>query len=158
MKSRLIIVAVCLLVIMPRIAIAQTSRPNAVAEPPLLPQHVFANTNQRDTVVARLFASQPALPLGPIDVLKEYEDAMTLIAQKLSADLISISQANRANQITSDEAEYLFKERYRVAMMQHEVLSALHNSLQLEVTEAAKRNRVSQPDTAVVVQPPLWGR
>jgi hypothetical protein len=42
---------------------------------------------------------------------------MTLIAQRLTADLISISQANRANQITREEAEYLIQDRYQVAMM-----------------------------------------
>jgi hypothetical protein len=159
MKSQLIIVAVCLLVVMPCVAVAQTpraTRASVAAEPP--PQHAFANTSQPDGVIARLFAFQPAIPLGPVDVLKGYEDAMTLIAQRLSAELISISQANRANQITREEAEYFVQERYQVAMMQHEVLSALHDSLQLDLTQAAKRSRVSQPDTAFLMQPPLSGQ
>jgi len=72
-----------------------------------------------------------------------------MIAQRLSADLIGIMQANRANQITRAEAEYLIQERYQVAMMQHEVLSALHDSLQLDLALAAKRpGSVSQSDTA----------
>jgi hypothetical protein len=158
MKSRLIVFAVCLLVVMPRVAVAQTprvTRASAAAEPPPLP-HAFANTSQPDAVIARLFAFQPDIPLGPVDVLRGYEDGMTLISQRLSTELISISQANRANQITRDEAEYLIQERYQVAMMQHEVLYALHDSLQNDLAQEAKRpRRVSQPDSAVVVQPPL---
>ena len=96
--------------------------------------------------------SQPPIPLGPVDVLRAYEEGMTLIAQRLSAELSSISQANRANQITRDEADYLIQDRYQVAMMQREVLSALHDSLQHDLAEAEKRpDRDSPSDTAVVV-------
>jgi hypothetical protein len=85
---------------------------------------------------------------------------MTLIAQRLSADLISISQANRANQITREEAEYSIQDRYQVAMMQHDVLNALHDSLEHDLAQAAKQTpgRVSQSDIAVVVQPPSSGQ
>jgi len=159
MKSRLIVLAVCLLVVMSRVAVAQTPRATraiAAAEPPPLSQHAFANTTQPDGVIARLFAFQPDIPLGPVDVLKGYEDGMTLIFQRLTGELISITQANQANQITRDEAEYLIQESYQVAMMQHEVLSALHDSLQHDLAQTAKRpGGVSQSDTAVVVQPPL---
>ena len=161
MKSRLIAVAICLLVIMPSLAVAQTSRTtraSAVAEPPPLPPHAFANTNQPDRVIARLFAFQPAIPLGPVDVLKGYEIGMSSIAQRLSADLISISQAHRANQITRDEAEYLIQERYQVAMMQHEVLRALYDSLQYDLDQAGTRpGSVGQSDSAVV-RPALQGQ
>ena len=158
MKYRLVVVAICLLVVMPDVDVAQTSRTSAAAEPPALPLHAFANTNQSDGVIARLFAFQPVIPLGPVDVLKGYEVGMSSIAQRLSADLISISQAHRANQITYDEAEYLIQERYQVAMMQHEVLTALHESLQYDLDRAAKRpGSVSQSDTAVV-QPTLQGQ
>jgi hypothetical protein len=161
MKSRLIVIAICLLVVMPGVTVAQTSRTiraSAAAEPPALPLLAFANTNRPDGVIARLFAFQPAIPLGPVDVLKGYELGMNSIAQRLAADLISISQAHRANQITYDEAEYLIQERYQVAMMQHEVLTALHESLQYDLDQAAQRTgSVSQSDTGVV-QPTLQER
>jgi hypothetical protein len=161
MKFPLIVVAVCSLVVMPGVAAAQTRRASraVAAEPPPLPLHSFGNTSQPQGVIARLFAFQPAIPLGPIDVLKEYEGGMILIAQRLSAELISISQMNRANQITRDEAEYLIQARYQVALMQHEVLSALHDSLQHDLAHAAIRPGAgSQSDTAVVVQPPYSGQ
>jgi hypothetical protein len=162
MKPHLIVVVITLLIVMPGIDVAQTSRTtraNAAVEPPALPPNAFANnTNQPDGVIARLFAFQPAIPLGPVDVLKGYEVGMSSITQRLSADLVSISQAHRANQITRDEAEYLIQERYQVAMMQHEVLTALHESLQYDLDQAAQRpGSVSQSDTAVV-QPMLQGR
>ena len=158
MNSRLIVVVLCLLVVMSHVAAAQTlraSRASATGKSPFLP-HAVTTTSQSDEVIARLFASQPAIPLGPVDVLRAYEDGMTLIAQRLSAELTSISQANRANRITRDEADYLIQDRYQVAMMQREVLSALHDSLQHDLAQAAKRpDRASQSDTDVVVQLPL---
>jgi len=161
MKSRLIVVAVCLLALMPRVAVAQTpraTRAGAAAEPPALPLHGFANTSQPDEAISRVLAFQPAQPLGPADVLKGYEVGMTLIAQRLTADLISISQANRANQITREEAEYLIQDRYQVAMMQHDVLSALHDSLEHDLAQTATpTGRASQSDHVVVVQPPPSG-
>jgi hypothetical protein len=97
--------------------------------------------------------------LGPVDVLKGYEDEMNFLAQSLSAELVRIAQANRTNQITRAEAEYLIQERYQVAMMQHEVLSALHESVQHDHDQAAKRlGSASQSDSAVVVQPALPGQ
>jgi hypothetical protein len=157
MKSRLIVVAACFLVVMPYVAVAQKAQvasTSAAAEPPVLPAHAFAQTTESDQVIAELFVFQPAIPLGPTDVLKGYEDEMNFLAQSLSAELVRIAQANRTDQITRAEAEYLIQERYQVAMMQHEVLSALHDSVQHDLDLAAKRlGSVSQSDTAVVVQP-----
>ena len=153
MKSRLIVVAVCLLVVMSHIAIAQTPRAyraSATTESPFLP-HTVTVASHSNEVITRLSVSQPPLPLGPVDVLRAYEDGMTLIAQRLSAELTSISQANRANQITRDEAEYLIQDRYQVAMMQRQVLSALHDSLQHDLAQPEKQPGVSQSDNAVVV-------
>ena len=160
MKFRLIAVVGCLLVVMSHVVTAQTlraSRASATEEPPVLPAGPTAS--QSAEIIASLFESLPAIPLGPVDVLRAYEVGMSLIAQRLSAELSSISQANRANQITRDQAEYLIQDRYQVAMMQREVLSALHDSLQHDLAHAAKlTSRGSQSDTAVVVQPPLSGQ
>jgi hypothetical protein len=162
MKFRFIILAACTLAVMPHVAGAQKVRlalTSAAAEPPALPPRTFAQTNESDQAIAGLFAFQPAIPLGPVDVLKGYEDEMNFLAQSLSAELVRIAQANRSNQITRADAEYLIQERYQVAMMQHEVLSALHDSVQHDLDLAAKRlGRVSQSDTAVVVRPALPGQ
>jgi hypothetical protein len=159
MKFRFIILAVCTLAVIPHVAAAQKVRlalTSADAEPPVLPAHTLAQTNDSDRAIGGLFAFQPAIPLGPVDVLKGYEDEMNFLAQSLSAELVRIAQANRSNRITRAEAEYLIQQRYQVAMMQHEVLSALHDSVQHDLDLAAKRlGSVSQSDTAVVAEPGL---
>ena len=161
MKSRLIVLTVCLLVFLSHVAFPETgrkSRASTTAEPHSWP-YAFVNASQPDEIIARLSTFQPAIPLGPVEVLKGYEESMTLIAQRLSAELTSISQANRANEITRDEAEYLIQDRYQIAIMQREVLGALHDSLQHDLALAAKHpGRASQSDTAVVAQPPLSGQ
>jgi hypothetical protein len=161
MTFRLMVLALCLLVFMPNGAVAQRHRANrkpaAPVEPPSLLLHDLPDISQPDGLIGRLIAIEPTIPLGPVDVLKAYENGMTLVAQRLSADLVGISQANMAHQITRDEAEYLIVERYQVAMMQHEVLSALHDSLEHDLAQIPTRpGRFSSSDTAVVVQPPSW--
>src|ERR1700746_130153 len=102
MKSRLIAVAVCVFAVMPHVAVAQKARitlTSAVVEPPAFPK-----ASQSDSVIAGLFTFQPAIPLGPTDVLKGYEDEMNFLAESLSAELVRISQANRTDQITRAEA------------------------------------------------------
>jgi len=155
MRFRSILATLLLLTVTP--CFAQTiraSRASSRQEPPPVPLQALANTSQPDGVIASLLAFQPAIPLGPVDVLKAYEDGKTLIAQRLADELITIAQASLANQITRDAAEYLIQDRYQVAMMQREVLSALHDSLEHDVAEAAKRaGRTNHPDAVVVVEP-----
>jgi hypothetical protein len=157
MKSRFTLLALCLVAFMPRFAVAQTTRtPRASAEAapcPYVLLQAFANTSQPNGMIARLIEFQPTIPMGPVDVLKAYEDGMTLTAQRLSDELISISQANRANQITRDEAERLILDRYQVAMMQHATLSALRDSLEHDIDQVARRQDRGQPDSPAVAQP-----
>ena len=153
MKSRLIVVAVCLLVVMSHVAVAQTPRVNHEVQGRSRPschhrRHREPFRRGHRTAV-RIPASPPAGPSRRAQGIRRRND---LIAQRLSAELSSISQANRANQITRDEAEYLIQDRYQVAMMQREVLSALHDSLQHDLAQAEKQpDRDSPSDTAVVV-------
>lgn len=126
-------------------------------EPPLL-ENVLASAKTNNAQLAELMAIKPELPLGPIDVLKEYERGMDLIAQGMSADVVNISRAQQANQLTREQAEYLIGERYQIAMMQYQVLSALHDALERDVAQEATRARstrgVAGSDTAVVVALP----
>jgi hypothetical protein len=158
MTSRLIVVAFCALVFVPPVVVGQTPRvprANAAAEaPPNLPPQAFADTSQTNEVIERLLAIQPAIPLGPVDVLKSYENEMAMIAHRLSAELTSISQAHRANQIMGDRAEYLIQNRYQVALMDFDVLSALHDGLEEDIARAAKLPAsFGEPDKGIVAQP-----
>jgi hypothetical protein len=155
MKVRSIVGAWLLLALMAGTALAQIARNSADVEPPAL-ERILANTgSQADARLAELIAVKAELPLGPTDVLKEYQQAMALIAQSMSADVANISRAQEANQISREQAEYLIGERYQIAMMQYQVLSALHDALQHDVIQEAtraKRTRTfGESDTAVVV-------
>src|SRR3954453_13001931 len=157
------LVALCFVASMPGVSVAQaprTTRESAIEAPnALLILRAFSNTSQPDGAIAHLLTFQPVIPMGPVDVLKAYEDGMTLVAQRLSDELIGISRANLANQITREEADHLILDRYQVAMMQHAVLSALHGSLEHEVARAAKRHDgVGQPDNQAFAEPQAPGQ
>jgi hypothetical protein len=160
MKTQSIVVAVFFLTIMPFATVAQSAskaRTHVDAEPPSVEKILANTTSQPNGVLAGVVAIKPEMPLGPLDVLREYEREMTSVAQRMSAEIASISQAQEANQITREQAEYLIQERYQLAMMQFQTLSALHDALGHDVTQAAEKrsDRQAEPDTAVVVQPPF---
>jgi hypothetical protein len=158
MRSRSKIAGILLLIVMSLVAVAKEPRRDRLIDtliPPALNQNLAdAGTQQHDTI-ARLLAFEPQMPLGPVDVLREYEEEMNLVAQKLSEEMLSISNAVGAEQITRVHAEYLIQERYQAAMMQHEVLSALHYILEHDVNKAETKrpNGASKPEPAVAVQP-----
>jgi hypothetical protein len=161
MKPRSIFVAVLCLAVMPCIAGAQTTRKGVDVEPPRVEKILANSTSQPNEVLADLVAIKPEIPLGPLDVLKEYERDMVLVTQRMSAEVGSISQAAQTNQITREQAEYLIGQRYQVAMMQFQILSALHDALGRDMAQdaaLAKRSReVRDSDTAVVVEMPSAG-
>src|SRR5208283_4749603 len=153
MKVRSIIGAALLLGVMVGTTLAQTARRGTDVEPPAL-KEILANAKSPAAAqLADLMAIKPELPLGPTDVLKEYQQAMALIAQSMSEE--------EANQISREQAEYLIGERYQVAMMQYQILSAFHDMLEHDVAEESARakrtRRVGESDTAVVVRLPSSG-
>jgi len=154
MKIRSLVAALLSLAVMAGTALAQTARKGADVEPPP-PEEVLASAKLTNSAqLAELLAIKPELPLGPTDVLKEYEQGMALIAQGMSGDLVNISRAQEANQVTREEAEYLIDERYQVAMMQYQVLSALHDVLQRDVVQEVTRAKRARDTAVVVVLPP----
>src|SRR5258708_40135611 len=84
-------------------------------------------------VLADLLAIAPAVPLGPRDLLRNYELEMASIAVQLSTDLAVISNAVGTGQITREQGEYVSGERYQVAMMQFQLFSALHAMLEADI-------------------------
>lgn len=161
MRTRSIVGGILLLGVMVRIPLAQTTRRGPDVEPPAL-EKTLANAKSPATApLADLISIKPEIPLGPADVLKEYQQGMALIAQSMSADVANISRVQEANQISREQAEYLIGVRYQVAMMQYQVLSALHDVLERDVAQEAARakrtSRVGESDTAVVVEVPSPG-
>jgi len=156
MKTRQILIAVLILTTLWHKAAAQPKKENFQAEAPP-PESILAGTSmQSNSVVSDLVALKPEMPLGPQDVLKSYEIAMSLVADKTSADFSVIVQAQQTKQITREQAEYLLQQCYQMAIMQYQVLSALHDVLKQDIDEAAAQQarqslKTSNSDTVLVV-------
>jgi hypothetical protein len=156
MKTRQILIALLILVTVWHTAAAQPKRKNIQAEAPPR-ESILAGTNmQSNSAVSDLLAIKPEMPLGPQDILKSYEIAMSLVVEKTSADFSVIVQTQQANQISREQAEYLLLQSYQTAMMQYQVLSALRDVLKHDIDEAAGRQarqslKAARSDTALVV-------
>ena len=126
-----------------------------VEAPP--PERLPSGTSmQSNAVLSDVIGRRPGNPLGPQDILKSYEIAMSLVVEKTSADFSVIVQARQTNQITGEQAEYLLLQSYQVAMVQYQVLSAFHDVLKHDIDEAAGQQarqslKTTSSDTVLVV-------
>ena len=89
-------------------------------------------------------------------VMIDHRLDLSSVADKTSADFSVIVQAQQTNQITREQAEYLLQQRYQLAMMQYQVLSALHDVLKHDIDEAAGQQasqslKTTKSDTVLVV-------
>ena len=156
MKTRQILVTTLILATMWHTAAAQPKKKNVQTDAPR-PESILAGTSmQSSSALSDLITIKPEMPLGPQDILKSYEVAMSLVADKTSADFSVIVQAQQTNQITREQAEYLLQQRYQLAMMQYQVLSALHDVLKHDIDEAAGQQarqslKATSSDTVLVV-------
>ena len=159
MKTRQILLTALILATVWHTAAAQPKKKNIQADPPP-PESILAGTSmQSNPLLSDLIALKPDMPLGPQDVLKAYEIAMSMVAGKTSADFSVIVQAQQTNQITREQAEYFLQQRYQMAMMQYQVLGALHDVLKHDIDKAAGQQarrslKVADSDTVVVVPLP----
>ena len=155
MKLRPFVVAIAMLGTVWQAGAQPKKKTTEVDAPPL--ERVLSGASmQSSAVLSDLKALQPELPLGPQDILKSYEIAMGMVADKTSADFSVIVQAQRTNQITREQAEYLVLQSYQMAMMQYQVLSALHDVLKHDIDEAAGQQarqslKATSSDTVLVV-------
>ncbi len=160
MKTRQIVITVLILATVWHTAAAQPKKQKTQAEAPPLESILMGTSAQSNPVLSDVLALKPEMPLGPQDVLKSYEIAMGLVADKTSTDFSVIVQAQQANQITGEQAEYLLQQRYQMAMMQYQVLSALHDVLKHDIDEAAGQQarqplKPTSSDTVLVVPFPV---
>ncbi len=147
MKSRKILIPMVMLATLWHTAAAEPKKKNIQAEAPPLESILASTSMQASPVLSDLIATKPEMPLGPQDVLKSYEIAMSMVADRTSADFSAIVQAQQANQITREQAEYLLQQRYQMAMMQYQVLSALRDVLRHDIDEAAGQEARQSPKT-----------
>jgi len=155
MKSRHILIAILILGTSWHAALAESKTKVIQVDAPPLESILAGSSMQPNPVVSDLIALKPEMPLGPEDVLKSYEIAMSLVANNTSSDLAVIVQAQQANQITREQAEYLLQQRYQLGLMQYQVLSALHDVLRhdIEASEQPKRSLKAASSDAVLVVP-----
>ena len=154
MKSRQVVTSMVMLATLWHTAAAQPKKKKIPTDAPP-PASIVATTSTSNAELPNLAALKPQIPLGPQDVLKSYEIAMGLLADKTSSDFAVIVQAQQTNQITREQAEYLLQQRYQVAMMQYQVLSALHDVLKHDLDEATQPSKrtlkAASSDEALVV-------
>jgi Spy/CpxP family protein refolding chaperone len=100
---------------------------------------------QPDSNLGQVLNTPSATPLGPRDIIAGYESGMTDIGNRMSSDLANISQAVQKKELTREQAEYIIGERYRLAMMQFQLLSALHDVL---VEDLAQSSAAATPTTS----------
>ena len=156
MKTRQILFSILILATTWHAAAAQPKKKNIQADAPP-PESILAGASlQSNPVLSDLIALKPEMPLGPLDVLKSYEIAMNMVADKTTADFFVIVQAQQTNQLTRQQAEYLLQQSYQMAMMQYQVLSALHDVLKHDIDKSAEQQarqslKATNSDTVLVV-------
>ncbi len=159
MKTRQILITILILASVWHAAAAQPEKKDIQAEAPPLESILAGTSMQSIAVLSDLITLKPEMPLGPQDVLKSYEIAMSMVADKTSADFSMIVQAQQANQISREQADYLLQQSYQMALMQYQVLSALHDVLKHDIDEAAgqqarQRLKATTSDTVLVIALP----
>jgi hypothetical protein len=102
-----------------------------------------SDVNSLPDSVRSLFTTSPMPPRGPADMLRGYEDDMRAVSARFVNELAVISKTFAERQVTRDQAEHISEERYLVALMQFELLSALHAQLEQEVER--EENSLREP-------------
>ena len=158
MKLRPFLLAIAILGTVWHPAAAQPKKETTQVDAPPLERVLSGTSMQSNAALSDVIARKPEMPLGPQDILISYEIAMSLVVEKTSADFSVIVQTQQANQISREQAEYLLQQRYQVAMMQYQVLGALHDVLKHDIDEATQQSKgflkTASSDTVLVVPLP----
>jgi len=97
-------------------------------------------TSEAKTTITDVLSTASALPLGPREILEEYQAEMVGITQSFSARMAAIAQAVQNGQLSSEQGQRLSTEQYQMAQMQFELLSAWRDVLEQDLarTPSAK--------------------
>lgn len=109
-----------------------------------------AITAHESDALKDVLAVPSAVPRGPQDVLRDYEAGMSSLSEEFSAKLGVLVQAVEKGELSRDQGENISAEQYQAALMQFELLSALHAMLQADVAHAAIAQ--PQPQTTAAKQ------
>ena len=151
-----LLVSVTLLLFNVPLAFTQKATVNKRAVEPQIQEAIAQPGTQTNEVLSNLLAFAPEIPRGPVEILRQYEDQMTLISQTFTIEISLITEAVHQGQVSRPQADYLMQQRFQIAMMQYEVLNALHDSLAFEVsrTPVPPHSHGSEAGTTIVVAPP----
>ena len=151
-----LLVSVTLLLFTVPLAFTQKATVNKRAVEPQIQEAIAQPGTQTNEVLSNLLAFAPEIPRGPVEILRQYEDQMTLISQTFTIEISLITEAVHQGQVSRPQADYLMQQRFQIAMMQYEVLNALHDSLAFEVsrTPVPPHSHGSEAGTTIVVAPP----
>jgi len=136
-------------------AFAVADRTDADVPAPHVRYFVSPEDNSAVTEVVKV---EPQLPRGPNDILEDYEAEMANITNQMSHELEAIYEAMAKGQLSREQGEYLARERYQVATMQFQLLSALHAILEKSVAQASPpptRNDSSASGQSLVLALPF---
>src|SRR5258708_10607477 len=114
-------------------AFAVADRPDGDVPAPHVRYFVSPEDN---SVVTQVVKVEPQLPRGPNDILEDYEAEMANITNQMSNELGAIYERMAKGQLSREQGESLARERYQVATMQFQLLSALHAILEKSVAQA----------------------
>ena len=129
MKTKLICICLSSTFAVTTLAFANVPDVNEV-QAPEVPLITPATQNE---ILTSILATPFAMPRGPDDQLRDYERGMATIAQQFSSQLQAILQGVQSRQLSREQGEQLTGERYQVARIQFEFLSALHHMLQQDL-------------------------
>jgi Spy/CpxP family protein refolding chaperone len=137
MKNAFSPIAVLILSLLsvPRAFCADVNRTDADHSAPAV--QTYLTTPEDSEVLSEVLQVQPQIPRGPQDILADYETGMANITKRISGELGEISEAVGKGELSSAQGEYLARERYQVAMMQFQLLSASHAILEQAVAQAS---------------------
>ena len=133
MKTRLIIICLSSIIAVSVPAFAEVQHSADNVQPPEVEAITPAT---RSEILTSVLASPSAIPRGPYDRLRDYEDGMAAIAQQFSFKLRAIVQGVQSGKLSREQGEQLTGEHYQIARMQFELLSALHQMLQEDLARA----------------------
>jgi Spy/CpxP family protein refolding chaperone len=126
-------------------AFGVTGRTDADIPAPDVPDVQYFVAPQDNAVLTEVLRVEPQLPRGPNDILEDYEAEMAKITSRMSHELGEICEAMAKGELPSEQGEYLARERYQIATMQFQLLSALHAILEQSVAQASTAQAKDDP-------------
>jgi hypothetical protein len=91
------------------------------------------------TVLTDILNAPPVMPVGPEQLLQDYERQMTAISRQLEGALSEVLDGVQSGELDPDAADYISVQSYHAAMMRYELLSVLHADLAKKIADAAEQ-------------------